>query len=316
MGRCPTEGYFVKKNALIFPGQGAQYVGMGKEIASVSSEARQTFEEADDILSENLSNIIFEGPEEELIKTKNSQLGIFVTSVAILRSLPPLKPIVCSGLSLGEYTALYATGRLSFKDTLLLVQKRSQYMNEACESTQGAMSAVLGMSADEIDAALQGIPQVWVANYNCPGQIVISGTEAGVDAASIKLKSVGAKRVIPLKVHGAFHSGLMQMAQDLLSPYVQAAPLVESSVGFAMNATGGFVSDSAEIKRQLISQVTQSVRWEQGISAIDLIGVDQYIEIGCGKTLSGFNRKIGVLVPTISIDKLSERDEFLRQLES
>jgi [acyl-carrier-protein] S-malonyltransferase len=305
----------MKKIALIFPGQGAQYPGMGKDFADHFQPARETFEEADDILQERLSKVIFEGPESELTKTKNSQLGIFVTSAAILRSLPELHPVVCSGLSLGEYTALWASGRLSFKDTLLLVQKRAQFMNEACEATKGTMAAVLGFTAAQTDQALVGSQGVWVANYNCPGQTVISGTKEGVEKAIAVLKAAGAKRVLPLQVHGAFHSGLMKRAQDALTPYIARSPIVDSPVEFVMNASGDFVTSIDEIKHLLALQVTHSVRWEQGILAIEKKGIDLYIEIGCGKTLAGLNKKIGVNAPTLSVDKLADRDETLRQLE-
>ena len=304
----------MKKYALIFPGQGAQYPGMGKDFAEAFAVAKDTFVEADDILQKNLSKTIFEGPDTELTKTKNSQLGIFVVSVAILRSLPELKPAICSGLSLGEYTALWASGRLSFKETLLLVQKRALFMNEACEATKGAMAAVLGTI--DIDAVIKGIPDVWVANYNCPGQTVISGTVEGVEAASVALKNAGARRVVPLQVHGAFHSGLMKRAQDSLGPFIAKAPIVDSDVGFVMNASGDFVSSVDEIRKLLTLQVTHSVRWEQGILAIEKKKVDLYIEIGCGKSLSGLNKKIGVSVPTVSAEKLTDIDEVVSQLRS
>ncbi len=309
----------MKKVAFIFPGQGAQYPGMGKDFAEQFAIARETFEEADDILGEKLSSIIFEGPETELTKTKYSQTGIFVTSVAILRVLqsqmPDLVPVFCSGLSLGEYTALYASGRLSFKETLLLVRERARLMNEACECEAGTMAAVLGLSGPDVEAALSGIGGVWVANYNCPGQIVISGTKEGVEAGSAALKAAGAKRVLPLQVSGAFHSGLMQSAQDQLTPFIQAASLTESSIGFVMNVPGQFVEDLSAIRKNLASQVTQSVRWEQGIRAIEQAKVDLYVEIGCGKTLAGLNRKIGVAAPTVSVDKIADLEELNRQIQ-
>ncbi len=307
----------MKKIALIFPGQGSQYVGMGNDFAEAFAVARDTFQEADDILKENLSKIVFEGPEEVLTKTKNSQLGIFVTSAAILRSLPEINPSVCSGLSLGEYTALWASGRISFKEALLLVQKRAQFMNAACEETKGTMAAVLGLTAAEIDAALVSSQDVWDANYNCPGQTVISGTREGVEAAGITLKNAGARRVLPLQVHGAFHSGLMKLAQDELKPYIDRAPIVESDVAFVMNASGNFVSSVDDVKKLLTQQVTHSVRWEQGILAVEQSKkADLYLEIGCGKTLAGLNKKIGVSVPTFSVEKLGDVDEVVGQLRS
>ncbi len=295
--------------AFIFPGQGAQYVGMGKDFFDSFLIARETFEEANDLLGMNLSKIIFEGPEELLTQTKNSQVAIFVTSVAILRTvlqqIPDLKPHVCAGLSLGEYTALYASGRLGFADTLKLVQARARLMNEACESVPGTMAAVLGLDAAGIESAVKGLEGVWVANFNAPGQTVISGTREGVEKASLTLKERGAKRVIPLTVHGAFHSALMMPAQLGLSPYIEAIQLIDTEVALVMNVPGGFVSSSGEIRKNLLCQVTQSVRWEQGIEAMKKAGVNHFIEIGCGKTLSGLNRKMGIAGGS-SIEKISD----------
>jgi [acyl-carrier-protein] S-malonyltransferase len=287
------------KKAFIFPGQGAQYVGMGKDFYEAFAIARETFEEADEWLGEKLSKIIFEGPEEVLNQTKYSQLAIFVVSMAILRTLD-LKPDVCAGLSLGEYTALCASGRLGFKETLLLIKERARLMNEACEKVPGTMAAVLGMDAEAIEEAVKGL--VWVANYNAPGQTVISGTKEGVEKAAIILKEKGAKRVIPLVVHGAFHSGLMQVAQDGLKPFVDRIQLKESEIDFVMNVPGDFVKEG--IKKNLIEQVTHSVRWQQGIEAMKKAGVELFIEIGCGKTLTGLNKKMGA--NTISIEKVTD----------
>lgn len=300
-----------KQHAYLFPGQGAQYPGMGKDFAESFSVAREIFEEADDILGEHVSRVVFEGPEELLTQTKYSQIGIFVTSVAILRTIetqfPELRPSVCSGLSLGEYTALYASGRLGFQDTLLLVRERSRFMNEACEKTSGAMAAVLGLDAHEVENALRS-SQIWIANYNCPGQIVISGTKEGVEKAIEQLKAAGAKRVLPLTVHGAFHSGLMQSAQDALAPFIRLAEIRDSAVDFVMNVPGDFVRSIDEVRRNLTEQVTHSVRWEQGIRSMK--GIDLFLEIGCGKTLSGLNKKIGVAAPTISIEKLEDLERI------
>ncbi len=308
----------MKKIAFIFPGQGAQYVGMGKDFADQFAIARETFEEADEILKMNLSEVIFEGPEDVLVQTKHAQVAIFVTSIAILRviqqQMPELRPQICAGLSLGEYTALCASGKLSFAETLLLVQKRALFMQEACEKVPGTMAAVLGLTGPQVEEALKGLEGVWVANYNCPGQIVISGTKDGVERGSLALKENGAKRVLPLTVSGAFHSGLMQMASSALSPFVMASSIQETEVQFVMNAPGGFVSGVDEIRKYLISQVTESVRWESGIIAMNNQGVDLYVEIGCGKTLSGMNRKIGVSALTVSIEKLADIETLGKQI--
>jgi [acyl-carrier-protein] S-malonyltransferase len=187
-------------------------------------------------------------------------------------------------------------------------------MHEACEKTVGTMAAVLGLDGPAVEAAVRPLSDVWVANYNCPGQIVISGTEPAVAHAAAVLKSAGAKRVISLQVHGAFHSGLMQNAQDQLAPFIEGAPLVESSIHLAMNAPGDFVQTLPEIRRQLIGQVTGSVRWEQLILNIEKTGAHQYFEIGCGKTLAGFNKKMGF--PTLTVEKILDLETIAREMEA
>lgn len=298
------------KFAFLFPGQGSQYVRMGKDFFDAFEMARHTFEEADEILSEKISKVIFEGPEERLVETKYSQLGIFIISTAILRVLeeqmPEITPKVCAGLSLGEYTALYASKKLGFKDTLLLVEKRALLMNAACEKMPGTMAAVLGLEAVEIESILKDKQDVWIANYNAPGQTVISGTKDGIEKVSFELKAKGAKRVIPLSVHGAFHSPLMKRAQDGLAPYVLAAPIQSSSIDLVMNVPGFAVPSVDEIRHNLIFQVTSSIRWEQGI--LSMKGIDIYLELGCGQTLGGLNRKIAPPGSYSSIDKVTDLD--------
>lgn len=304
--------------AFLFPGQGAQYVGMGKDFADTFPTAKRTFEEADDVLKRKLSSIVFEGPEDILTETKNSQVAIFVTSIAILRVLqelfPELKPSVCAGLSLGEYTALHASSRMGFAETLQLVQLRGQFMNEACTAVKGTMAAIFGLKADvleEIVTQLNMPKDLWIANFNCPGQIVISGTVKGVEAASAEAKAKGAKHVIPLQVHGAFHSGLMEPAEKRLKEYIDAADLKESSVNLVMNVPGDFVKELPEIRHYMIKQVTSPVRWEQGIRSMDAKGINLYLEIGCKKALKRFNKEIGVSGLTLGIEKVSE----LQQIE-
>lgn len=302
-----------KNIAYLFPGQGAQYPGMGKDFFNEFPIARHTYEEANDILGRNIASIAFEGPKDLLTQTQNSQLAIFVTSVAMLRVLhtlyPMMRPQVCAGLSLGEYTALHASQRLDFENCLQLVQKRALLMNDACEKHKGTMAVILGLAADDVESLVKelNLPNdLWVANFNCPGQVVISGTIKGVDVGCQTAKNKGARRVLPLAVHGAFHSGLMKDAEHALAEFVLEAPLQPSDISLVMNVVGDFVSGIDQTKTHLINQVSGSVRWHQGICRMNEKEVDLYLEIGCGKTLTGFNEKIGVAASTYSLERVSD----------
>lgn len=306
-----------KKIAFIFPGQGAQYPGMGKDFYDGYSVVRETFEEANDGLGRDLSKIILEGPEDVLTETRNSQAGIYVVSIALLRVLQKLfqelKPTVCAGLSLGEYSAVTAAGYLPFEHGLPLVQYRGQFMNDACENHKGTMAVVLGLDADAVEEMVKDINlpnDLWAANFNCPGQVVISGTIGGIEAGTEAAKAKGAKRVLPLQVHGAFHSGLMKEAEQRLTPYVQNAPFKESSIQLVMNVPGNYTKEVSHVRQNLIRQVTQPVRWEQGVRRMVEQGIELFIEIGCGKTLSGFNKRINSTIPTISIEKVSDLEQL------
>lgn len=313
----------MKNGRFFFPGQGAQYVGMARDFYESFPIARETFAEADDCLSMNLGRLILEGPAEELTLTKNSQLAIFVVSMAMLRvlqqQLPLCAPQVCAGLSLGEYTALVASRRMTFIDCLQLVQARALFMHQACEACEGTMRVVLGMEAEAVEkavAGLQSMHKVWVANLNCPGQVVIAGTNHGVEAASEVLKKLGAKRILPLDVSGAFHSGLMADAQLQLAPRIVQANIQESQIALVMNVPGDYVSSLADVRENLIQQVTGTVRWEKGIRAMCAAGVGCFLEIGCGKTLSGMNKKIGLPADNIlSLEKLADLDTVAKAHE-
>lgn len=305
-----------KKFAFLFPGQGAQVVGMGKDFYSHYTKARELFQQGDDILNRPLSKTLFEGPMDVLTETRNSQAGIYLTSLAILAVLQDqfsnLQPTLCAGLSLGEYTALTASGRVAFETALPLVQFRSEAMDAACKATQGTMAALFGLSADEVETLVKelNLPHdLWVANFNCPGQTVISGTLKGIEAGISAAKERGAKRVIPLKVQGAFHSGLMRLAEEQLAEKIKEIEILKSPIGFVMNVTGSFVEGAHEIRENLIKQVTSAVRWEQGIRAM-MHSVDCYIEIGCGKTLAGMNKQIGVPAPTLSINCIEDLEKI------
>lgn len=310
------------KNAFLFPGQGAQYPGMGKDFYESYPIVRSTFEEANDCLGRDISSIILEGPTDVLTETRNSQTGIYVTCIALLRLIkelfPECEPSICAGLSLGEYTAATAAGCLSFENGLPLVQKRGQYMNDACESTEGTMAVVLGLQSEQVEeltAALKLPKDIWVANFNCPGQVVISGTAKGIQAASQLAKQKGAKRVLPLQVYGAFHSGLMSSAQDRMREPILQCRLGSPKAKLVMNVSGEFVEDNEQIKELLVQQITNPVRWQQSIQTIESDGVGMYLEIGPGKTLTGFNKRIGVKAPTISIEKIEDLNKLEEALK-
>lgn len=302
----------MKKIAFLFPGQGAQYPRMARDFFDNFSVARLTFEEADDLLKHSLSSIIFEGSEKVLTETQNSQTGIYVVGIAILRVLKELfdlQPFVCAGLSLGEYTALTAAEWLSFQQALPLVQRRAQLMNDICEAVPGAMAVVLGLDADVVEKLVRDVNlpnDLWVANFNCPGQVVISGTPKGIHEGTLAAKSRNAKRIVPLPVHGAFHSGVMQPVEERLAPYIKKTPLQKGSSKLVMNVPGNFVQDMEQIRSHLIKQITHSVRWEQGIRAMEREEIDLYIEFGPGKTLSAMNKRIGVKASTVSIETIED----------
>lgn len=310
-----------KRFAFLFPGQGAQYPGMGRDFYDAFSIAKETFHEADDLLKEPFSRLIFEGSSAEMTLTKNSQIAIFIASTAILRTVqqqfPMLHPFVCAGLSLGEYTALMASGRIGFAECLELVRIRASAMHQACELQQGTMQVVLGLSEEAVAEVLQALQaQVWIANLNCPEQVVIAGAQETMARAAVALKEKGAKRVLPLEVSGAFHSQFMLPAQEKLFPKIAEVTLQSSSIELVMNVPGDFVSDLNSIRRYLCEQVTSSVRWEKGIRAMMLQSIDTYLEIGPGKSLSGMNKRIGVNGQTLSIEKLSDLDQVAKYVEA
>ncbi len=292
-------------NVFLFPGQGAQYVGMGKDFYEAFSAFRETFEEASDLLSFDFKRLILEGPESELILTKNSQPAIFLTSVAILRCLD-IKPSICAGLSLGEYTALYASGRVSFADCLKIVAARGRAMQEACQEKEGTMRVVLGLEPVAIEAYLP--KDVWIANLNCPGQVVIAGSAEAMSQLEEILKEKGAKRVLPLGVSGAFHTPMMESAKRKLEKHLKEVSLQESDIRLMMNVPGDFVESLSDIRKYLIAQVVSPTQWEKGIRKIDQEN-SLFIEIGPGKTLAGMNRKIGTQGSTISIEKVEELEK-------
>jgi [acyl-carrier-protein] S-malonyltransferase len=302
------------KIAFIFPGQGAQYVSMGKDFYDKYPIAKDVFDKADAILSRPFSKLIFSGAKEELTQTKNSQLAIYIVSYAIYSvfasEYPDFKPSVCAGLSLGEYTALAVTGRVSFEEGLVLVDKRASLMQEACIFSPGSMRVVLGLGEEAINkefAAIPGNESLCVANINCPGQVVIAGSHKELDMAASVLKEAGAKRVLPLEVSGAFHSSLMQSAREGLLPFLGRVSLRDSKIDLVMNTPGDVVEDSSSILAYLEAQVTEPVRWQKGIEAMVESGVTHFIEMGPGTTLQGMNKRMGLdATPTYSIGKIED----------
>ena len=299
------------KIAWIFPGQGAQYVGMGRDVYEHNRQGRALYDKANALLGYSLTEILFHGPKEKLIETQYSQLAIYVMSLALVEEFrvhrPHIVPFVCAGLSLGEYTALVAAGKLSFEEGLCLVEKRAKLMQDACKTSQGSMRVVLGLSEKEIAEVLQTCSSyVAIANLNCPGQTVIAGTISGLEEAAAALKHAGAKRILPMDVSGAFHSELMAGARDGLAVALQHIVLQDSPIKIVMNYSGDFVETIDEMKEHLLRQVSSPVYWQRGIEAMYRAGVDTFIEIGCGKTLQGMNKRILDKATTYSIETLKD----------
>lgn len=291
--------------ALVFPGQGAQFQGMGKDIFESSKTAKGVFAQADDILGYKLSEVMFEGTEEDLKETKITQPALFVHSIAKLKASPEIIGVGgVAGHSLGEFSALVASEAMSFEEGLQLVYERAMAMQDACELNPGTMAAVLGLEdavVEEICASITaGI--VVAANYNCPGQLVISGSIEGIDAAIEKLKEAGAKRALKLPVSGAFHSPLMDSAKERLAEAIKNASIQAPKYPVYQNVVASAVTDPAAIKANLIDQLTGSVRWTQSIQQMLADGITEFVEVGGnGKVLSGLIGKIDRNALTSSI---------------
>ena len=297
----------------MFAGQGAQSVGMGQDLADSSAAARQVFAAADAALGRGISELCFHGPLAELTTSANCQPAIYTMSLASLaafRERCSYDPIVCGGLSLGEFAALTAAGALGFAEGLRLVAARGRLMGEACRTTDGAMAAVLNADPDLV-AATCAEHGVDVANYNCPGQIVISGRAVQVQSTVDALSAAGVARIIPLTVDGAFHSRLMAPAAAEFAPILAEAVFSPPSCTLVQNYAGGAASDPVEIRRNLELQVTGSVRWEACARAMLAEGIDALIEFGPGKVLSGFMRRIDRAFPTYSIGTGAELEKVL-----
>lgn len=286
--------------AYVFPGQGAQFVGMGKDLYDNNEEARAMFEKANEVLGFRITDLMFAGTEDDLKQTKVTQPAIFLHSVILAKSLgDDFKPDMVAGHSLGEFSALVAAGALSFEEGLKLVAARAQAMQKACEARPSTMAAVLALPDDKIEAICAEIDDVVApANYNCPGQVVISGTIEGIDAACEKMLAAGAKRALKLKVGGAFHSPLMQPAQDELAAAIEAAQFQTPVCPVYQNVDGKPHTDPAEIKANLLRQLTAPVRWTQDVQAMVADGATEFVELGPGSVLQGLVKKISREVAT------------------
>lgn len=283
--------------AYIFPGQGSQFPGMGKDLYEKSEGVRDLFEIANSILEYRITDIMFNGTEEELKQTKITQPAIFLHSIAVAKSIGGnFKPDAVAGHSLGEFSALVANHTLNFEDALKLVYKRAMAMQKACEATPSTMAAILNLDdkvVEDICAEVSKTGEVVVAaNYNCPGQLVISGTINGVNQACEKLKTAGAKRVLILPVGGAFHSPLMEPAKKELEAAINAVNFNKPLCPVYQNVNASPVSDPAEIKKNLVAQLTAPVRWAQTIQRMTAEGITSYVEVGPGKVLQGLVKKI------------------------
>lgn len=303
------------KTAVIFPGQGAQYVGMAKDFYDSFEDSKKVFDEADDVLDIELKKICFE-ENDDINKTEYTQPAMVAAEVAIYEHLKNagLKADVFAGLSLGEYSALVAAGAMTLADGIKTVRRRGILMQNEVPLGMGGMAAVIAMDADKIAEICEDTPgKVQIANYNCPGQIVISGEAEAVKAASAALAEAGAKRVIPLNVSGPFHSQMLVPAGEKLYDFLQGVDVAEGFAPYYCNADAEEITDAAKVKELLKRQVYSSVRWQQTIENMIADGVDTFIEVGPGKTLTGFMKKINREVKSINIatvDDLAKLEEL------
>ncbi|MGN0237743.1 MAG: ACP S-malonyltransferase [Lepagella sp.] len=286
--------------AYVFPGQGAQFVGMGKDLYDNNAEARKMFEKANEILGFRITDLMFAGTEEDLKQTKVTQPAIFLHSVLLAKTLgEEFQPDMVAGHSLGEFSALVAAGALSFEEGLKLVSKRAMAMQKACELRPSTMAAVLALTDEKVEELCAEVDDIVApANYNCPGQVVISGTIEGIDAACEKMLAAGAKRAMKLKVGGAFHSPLMQPAQEELAEAIAAAEFKTPRCPIYQNVDGKPHTDPAEIKENLIKQLTAPVRWTYDVQEMIKDGATEFVELGPGSVLQGLVKKIDRSVAT------------------
>lgn len=285
------------KHAFIFPGQGSQFPGMGKEHYDNSAFAKKLFEQANEVLGFRISDVMFTGTEEDLKKTDVTQPAVFLHSIIAFRTIDGARPDMVAGHSLGEFSALVANGTLSFESALQLVAVRARAMQKACELNPSTMAAVLGLADEKVEAICAEVQNesgeiVVPANYNCPGQLVISGSIKGIEIACAKMKAAGAKRALVLPVGGAFHSPLMEPAKEELKAAIETTTFHQPTAHVYQNVVARAVHDKEEIKQNLIDQLTGPVRWTQSVQAMIADGASRFTEVGPGKVLQGLVLKI------------------------
>ena len=307
----------MSKIAFIFPGQGAQACGMGKDFYEQTETGKRIFDKATELMGFSMPELCFE-ENDRLDITEYTQAAMVTASIAMMRVLEEngIRPDVAAGLSLGEYCALAAAGVMSDEDAIRTVRQRGIFMQEAVPVGQGAMAAILALDAAAIEEVTGAMEGVWIANYNCPGQIVISGEKAAVEEACEKLKAAGAKRTVMLNVSGPFHSGMLAAAGEKLGQVLSQVEIHEPQIPYVANVTAQYVKNAGEVKELLTRQVSSSVRWQQSVEAMIADGVDTFIEIGPGKTLAGFMRKISRDVKTLNVEKLEDIGKAVEALKS
>ena len=306
----------MSKIAFIYPGQGAQYIGMGQEFYEQTETGKKTFDKASELLGFSMPDLCFK-ENDQLNITEYTQAAMVTVSIAMTKVLNELGVFadVTAGLSLGEYAALFAAGVMREEDAITVVRQRGILMQEAVPAGIGAMAAILALENETIEKVTKDIEDVWIANYNCPGQTVISGKKEAVDLACEKLKEAGAKRTLSLNVSGPFHSGMLVQAGEKLGKVLEGISLNTPSIPYVANVTADYVADASKVRDLLTRQVSSSVRWQQSVEAMIADGTDTFVEIGPGKTLSGFMKKISRDVKVMNIEKLADMEKAVEELK-
>ena len=302
--------------AFIFPGQGAQTCGMGKDFYEQTETGKRVFDKASELLGFSMPQLCFE-QNDRLDITEYTQAAMVTTSIAMMEVLEErgIKPDVAAGLSLGEYCALAASGVMSAEDAIRTVRQRGILMQEAVPAGVGAMAAILALDAAVIEEVTASMEDVWIANYNCPGQIVISGRKEAVEEACERLKAAGAKRAILLNVSGPFHSGMLTEAGEKLGQVLLQTEIKSPQIPYVANVTAQYVTEAAPVKELLTRQVSSSVKWQQSVETMLADGVDTFVEIGPGRTLTGFMRKIDRAARCFNVEKLEDIDKVAEALK-